>query len=114
MSEISLTAEAAEHVRRYVGENAALRLAIKRTGCSGYQYVVEKATGPGEGDRVFESRGITVVVDEKSLPFLAGVELDYRRQGLNEGFEFRNPNAGETCGCGESFTMRDELQEEAQ
>lgn len=114
MSEISLTARAAEHVRRYVSGGGALRLGIKRTGCSGYQYVVEQTPGPGEGDRVFESHGITVVVHERSLPFLLGVELDYRRQGLNEGFEFRNPNAGETCGCGESFTLRDELGGDAQ
>lgn len=114
MNEISLTAKAAEHVRRHVGEDAALRLSIKRTGCSGYQYVVEKAAAPADGDRVFESRGITVVVDEKSLPFLTGVELDYRRQGLNEGFEFRNPNAGDTCGCGESFTLRDKLGDDVQ
>ena len=107
-TQISLTDRAAEHVRNYLARHAegkALRLAVKPTGCSGYKYVVE-ATGTVTGnDQAFESRGIRLVVDNQSLRYLAGTELDYVREGLNEGFRFRNPNVTETCGCGESFTI---------
>ncbi len=106
---ISLTERAAVHVRRYMQDGRVLRLGVRRAGCSGYQYVVESGDAPGDSDRVFESQGVTVVVDEQNLPFLMGTELDYRKQGLNEGFTFSNPNAGDTCGCGESFTVREDL-----
>ena len=107
---VSLTERAAAHVRCYVQDGRVLRLSIKRAGCSGYQYVVESGDAPKDGDQVFESRGVTVVVHERSLPFLMGVELDYRKQGVNEGFAFSNPNAGDSCGCGESFTLKEDLQ----
>ena len=110
-SSITLTDRAAQHVRKHLakpGGGKALRIAVKTTGCSGYQYVVETAAQPADKDRVFESKGVNIVIDEKSLPFLAGTELDYVRQGLNEGFRFNNPNVEETCGCGESFSLRKE------
>jgi iron-sulfur cluster assembly protein len=105
--EISLTERAAGHVRTWLSRNGGigLRVGIKTTGCSGLQYVIEPAEAVGEGDREFESHGIRVVVDSASLRYLAGTELDYVREGLNEGFRFSNPNVRETCGCGESFSV---------
>ncbi|MBI2969533.1 MAG: iron-sulfur cluster assembly accessory protein [Gammaproteobacteria bacterium] len=105
---ITLTERAAAHVRSYLAKHATgigLRLAVKPTGCSGYQYVVEAAEGIGEPDQTFESNGVRIVVDTQSLRYLAGTELDYVREGLNEGFRFNNPNVEETCGCGESFNI---------
>jgi len=106
--EIALTERAAAHVKGYLAKHGAalgLRLGVKPTGCSGYQYVVEAAEKVTESDRTFESNGVQVVVDAHSLPYLAGTELDYIREGLNSGFRFNNPNVGETCGCGESFSV---------
>jgi iron-sulfur cluster assembly protein len=105
---IRLTEKAAEHVRRYLagrGAGAGLRVRVKPTGCSGYMYVVEPADGAEGRDEVFESQGVRVIVDDESLKLLAGTELDYTREGLNEGFRFRNPNVKDTCGCGESFSI---------
>lgn len=108
---IQLTERAAAHVRNYLShqpENTSLglRVAVKPTGCSGYQYVVGPAETVTEQDRVFESLGVRVVTDEQSLQYLAGTELDYVREGLNAGFKFNNPNVQDTCGCGESFNIR--------
>ena len=106
--EIALTERAAEHVKSYLAKTAegvGLRIGVKPTGCSGYQYVVEAAQAVNEHDRAFETRGVTVVVDQQSLRYLAGTQLDFVREGLNEGFRFLNPNVSETCGCGESFTV---------
>jgi iron-sulfur cluster assembly protein len=106
--EIALTDRAATHIRNYLdktGGGIGLRLGVKPTGCSGYQYVVEAAQEVRDHDRTFESNGIRIVVDEQSLRYLAGTELDYIREGLNEGFRFNNPNVSETCGCGESFSV---------
>ncbi len=106
--DITMTERAAAHVKRVLGGHAGavgLRVGIKATGCSGYAYIVEAAHGISENDRVFESNGIKVVVNEKSLPFLAGTEMDYVREGLNAGFKFHNPNVKATCGCGESFSV---------
>jgi iron-sulfur cluster assembly protein len=104
---ITLTERAAAHVKRFLAHHgkAALRLGIKPTGCSGYSYVMEPTSSVGEEDRVFESQGIRIIVSAKSLNHLAGTELDYTREGLNERFEFRNPNIKTTCGCGESFNI---------
>jgi iron-sulfur cluster assembly protein len=105
---ITLTERAAEHVKAFMAEEnnaAGLRLAVKPTGCSGYMYVVELADNVFEHDRVFESRGIQIVVDTESLKYLSGTEVDYAREGLNEGFRFENPNVSATCGCGESFSL---------
>lgn len=108
MDNITLTERAAAHIRDFMArENSArgLRLAVKPTGCSGYMYVVELAEQTQPHDEVFESRGIALVVDAESLKYLKGTEVDYAREGLNEGFRFANPNVTATCGCGESFSL---------
>jgi len=105
---ITLTERAARHVQGFLareGHGAGLRVAVKPTGCSGYMYVVELADEVGEHDRVFDSHGVAVVVDDESLKYLEGTEVDYARDGLNAGFRFRNPNVSATCGCGESFSL---------
>lgn len=105
---ITLTERAANHVRNFLAKRGAgegLRVGIRPTGCSGYAYVVEPADNVNEQDRVFESQGIRVIVDAQSLDYLEGTELDYAREGLNEGFRFHNPNVKNTCGCGESFSV---------
>lgn len=106
--EIALTDRAATHIKNYLaktGGGIGLRLGVKPTGCSGYQYVVEAAGEVRDHDRTFESNGVKIVIDEQSFRYLAGTELDYIREGLNEGFRFNNPNVSETCGCGESFSV---------
>ena len=105
---ITLTAAAANRVREFVNmqEGAVgLRLGVRRTGCSGWAYAVDVAKELAADDQVFESQGVKVVVSAKNLPYLDGIELDYAKQGLNEGFRFRNPNAKDLCGCGESFSV---------
>jgi len=103
---IALTERAARHVRGWLAsDGVGLRVAVKPTGCSGYQYIVEAAKQIENDDSTFDSNGVRVVIDAQSLPFLAGTELDYVREGLKEGFRFRNPNVRETCGCGESFNV---------
>ena len=110
---INLTDRAAEHVKTFLaGQDTGigLRVAIKPTGCSGYQYVIEAADKVNDHDQIFESNGVKVVVDEQSLKYLAGTELDFVREGLNSGFRFNNPNVAETCGCGESFNVKENEQ----
>ncbi|MCZ6469752.1 MAG: iron-sulfur cluster assembly protein IscA [Gammaproteobacteria bacterium] len=105
---IELTQVAAERVQDFLdnrGKGIGLRLGVKTTGCSGLAYVIEFVDELQTDDSVFESRGIKVVVDPKSLVFLDGTEVDFAREGLNEGFQFKNPNAKDECGCGESFTI---------
>ncbi|NJO12621.1 MAG: iron-sulfur cluster assembly accessory protein [Gammaproteobacteria bacterium] len=105
---ISLTESAAQRVRTYLQSRAnavGLRLAIKKTGCSGFAYVVNYAEAVERDDVVFEDRGVKVVVDADSLPLVDGTEVDFVKQGLNEAFRFRNPNVKGECGCGESFTV---------
>lgn len=105
---ITLTDKAAEHVKTFFenrGKGVALRLGVKTTGCSGMAYVMEFADEIDPTDEVFESNGVKVIVDKKSLIYLAGTELDYAKEGLNEGFQFNNPNVKDSCGCGESFTV---------
>ncbi len=104
---LTMTTRAAEHVKKFLAGQAyeGLRIAVKTTGCSGFAYVVEPTEEITEQDNVFESCGIRLIVDSKSLAHLSGTELDYTREGLNEGFKFNNPNVKETCGCGESFTV---------
>ena len=105
---ITLTERAAEHVRTFMAaeqQNEGLRLAVKPTGCSGYMYVVELAEQRQAHDAVFETQGVSIVVDPESLKYLDGTEVDYTREGLNEGFKFDNPNVAQTCGCGESFSL---------
>ena len=105
---IELSDVAADRVRHFLdnrGKGIGLRLGVKTTGCSGLAYVLEFADELGEDDEVFESKGVKVIVDRKSLVFLDGTEVDFAKVGLNEGFQFKNPNAKDACGCGESFTV---------
>jgi iron-sulfur cluster assembly protein len=105
---ISLTSAAADRVRSFLGRRGhgvGLRLSVKKTGCSGFAYVVNYADDIGADDVVFEHRGVKVIVDRDSLGFIDGTEVDFVKQGLNEAFRFRNPNVKGECGCGESFTV---------
>jgi iron-sulfur cluster assembly protein len=105
---ISLTEKAAKHVNRNLekrGKGLGLRLGVRTTGCSGLAYELEYVDAPNETDQMFESHGIKVFVDPKSLPYIDGTELDFAREGLNEGFKFQNPNVKDECGCGESFRI---------
>jgi len=106
---IELTTAAAQRVRAMLekrGHGVGLRLGTRKSGCSGLAYVVDYADAVGPDDVAFESHGVRVVVDAASLPALDGMQIDYVRTNLlNEGFEFRNPNVTDTCGCGESFNV---------
>jgi iron-sulfur cluster assembly protein len=105
---VTLSESAARHVSRYIarrGKGVGVRLGVKTTGCSGLAYKLEYADEIAPEDVVFEDRGVKVLIDPKSLPYLEGTELDFVREGLNEGFKFHNPNATATCGCGESFAV---------
>ncbi|MEK9823047.1 MAG: iron-sulfur cluster assembly protein IscA [Gammaproteobacteria bacterium] len=105
---VSLTENAAEHVNAYLqsrGKGVGIRLAVKTTGCSGLMYVLEPVDEIQPEDVRFSSQGVEVFVDPKSLVYVDGTEMDYVKQGLNEGFEFKNPNVKDECGCGESFTV---------
>jgi iron-sulfur cluster assembly protein len=105
---VTLSPAAADRVRTFLaqrGHGVGLRLGIKKTGCSGYAYVVNYAESIGTEDVVFEDRGVKVVVDRASLPMVEGTEVDFVKQGLNEAFKFRNPRAKSECGCGESFSV---------
>jgi iron-sulfur cluster assembly protein len=105
---ITLTEAAAERVKTFLanrGKGAGLRLGVKTSGCSGMAYVLEFADEVEEGDVVYEDHGVKVIISPKSLVYLDGTELDYTREGLNEGFKFNNPNVKDSCGCGESFNV---------
>lgn len=105
---ISLTDKAAERVKNFLqsrGKGVGVRLGVKTTGCSGMAYVIEFADTIDEGDEVFEDKGVKVLIDAKSLVYLDGTELDFAKEGLNEGFKFNNPNEKDRCGCGESFNV---------
>lgn len=105
---ITLTETAAQRVQKFMenrGGGVGVRLAVKTSGCSGMAYVLEFVDDVDDDDQVFEDHGVKVIVDPKSLVYLDGTELDYTREGLNEGFKFNNPNVKDECGCGESFTI---------
>jgi len=105
---ITLTEKAAQRVQNFLvnrGSGLGIRLAVQTTGCSGLGYNLEFVDTTNNDDTIFEDRGVKVVVDAKSLIYLDGTEVDYVKEGLNEGFEFKNPNAKGECGCGESFTV---------
>ena len=105
---ISLTSAAADRVQSFLGRRGhgvGLRLSVKKTGCSGFAYVVNYADEIGADDIVFEDQGVKVIVDRGSLGYIDGTEVDFVKQGLNEAFRFRNPNVKGECGCGESFTV---------
>jgi len=105
---ITLTASAARQITTYMtarGQGIGLRLGVKKTGCSGFAYVVDMADHITKDDRLLESRGIKIVVNTEHLPLLEGTEIDFVRQGLSNSFRFRNPNVSGECGCGESFSV---------
>lgn len=105
---ITLTERAANQVSKFLtkrGKGVGLRLGVRTTGCSGMAYKLEFVDAVNNEDTVFESQGVKLVVDPKSIPYLEGLELDFAREGLNEGFKFNNPNEKARCGCGESFTV---------
>lgn len=108
MSTVSLSEAAAQHVTRYLakrGKGVGVRLGVKTTGCSGLAYTLEYVDEMSDEDVVFEEHGVKVLVSPKSMVYIDGVQLDYVREGLNEGFRFNNPNERDRCGCGESFRV---------
>ncbi len=106
---ITITERGAKRVQDFLvnrGKGMGVRLGVKTTGCSGMAYVIEFVDDINEGeDEVYESNGVTIVVDKKSLVYIDGTEMDFVKEGLNEGFAFKNPNEKDACGCGESFTV---------
>lgn len=105
---VSITESAADRVKTFLqkrGKGVGVRLGVKTTGCSGMAYTIEFADDIEDADAVFEDKGVKVIVNPKSLVYLNGTELDFAKEGLNEGFKFNNPNEKERCGCGESFTV---------
>jgi iron-sulfur cluster assembly protein len=106
---VTLSAAAAQHVSRFIakrGKGIGIRLGVKTSGCSGMAYKLEFADAAEPEDVIFESHGLKVLVDPKSLPYIDGTELDFAKEGLNEGFKFNNPNVKDQCGCGESFNVK--------
>ena len=105
---ISMTPAAADRVRSFLanrGKGLGLRVGVKTTGCSGLAYVLEFVDELNDDDQVFEQDNLKLIVDGKSLVYIDGTELDFVKEGLNEGFQFNNPNVNGECGCGESFTV---------
>ncbi|MCC5826404.1 MULTISPECIES: iron-sulfur cluster assembly protein IscA [Alkalimonas] len=105
---ITMTDAAADRVRHFLsnrGKGIGLRVGVKTTGCSGLAYVLEFVDELNPDDEVFDQQGIKLIVDGKSLVYIDGTQLDFTREGLNEGFKFNNPNVNGECGCGESFTV---------
>ena len=105
---LSVTPKAAAQIRKAIakrGSGVGLRVAVKTSGCSGYAYALEFVDAVGSEDLAFETEGVQLLVEARNLPLLDGTQLDWVREGLNEGFKFNNPNAAATCGCGESFAV---------
>ena len=105
---VTITEPAAKHIAKQLsqrGKGLGIRLGVKTTGCSGLAYVLEYVDVVDADDAVFEGHGVSVYIDPKSLVYLDGTELDFVREGLNEGFKFSNPNVKGECGCGESFQV---------
>jgi iron-sulfur cluster assembly protein len=105
---VTLTPKAAQHIQKFLnrrGKGLGLRLGVKTTGCSGLAYKLEYVDDVLAEDQVFSSHGVQVIIDPKSLAYIDGTELDFVREGLNEGFKFNNPNVKSECGCGESFQV---------
>lgn len=105
---VTLSEPAARHVADFIakrGKGIGIRLGVKTSGCSGLAYKLEFADAAQPEDLVYESHGVKVLIDPKSLPYIDGTELDYTKEGLNEGFKFHNPNVKGECGCGESFSV---------
>lgn len=107
---ITLTENAAKQIRRQLakrGKGLALRIGVKKVGCSGFAYTFDYADEVRAGDQMFESYDASVVIDAGSLPFLDGSRVDFVKEGLNDSFRFDNPNVDNTCGCGESFSLKE-------
>jgi len=105
---VTMTERAARHIAGFLqkrGKGVGLRLGVRTTGCSGMAYKIEYADAMQPEDQTFESHGVKILVDPKSLAYIDGTELDFVREGLNEGFRFNNPNEKNRCGCGESFNV---------
>lgn len=105
---ITITDRAAKRVKTFLGKRGkgvGVRLGVRSSGCSGLAYVLEFVDAVDEHDEVFEDHGVKIIIDPKSLVYLNGTELDFTKEGLNEGFKFNNPNVKNMCGCGESFTV---------
>ncbi|NMG44184.1 iron-sulfur cluster assembly protein IscA [Aromatoleum toluvorans] len=105
---VTVSTSAARHVSNFIakrGKGLGIRLGVRTSGCSGMAYRLEFVDETHDDDVVFESNGVKVIVDQKSLAYLDGTELDFVREGLNEGFKFNNPNVKDSCGCGESFNV---------
>jgi iron-sulfur cluster assembly protein len=105
---VTLTESAARQIKKQLdkrGKGIGLKLGVRKSGCSGYAYALDYADNLNENDIVFENFGVKVIVPENDLEFVDGIELDYRREGINEAFQFNNPNVKGTCGCGESFSV---------
>ncbi len=105
---ISISDTAARHVAEQLAERGhglGIRVGVKTTGCSGMAYVLEFVDKLEVGDEIFEEQGVKIIVDPKSLVYIDGTEMDFVKQGVNQGFEFKNPNAKGECGCGESFSI---------
>jgi iron-sulfur cluster assembly protein len=105
---VTVTESAASQIKKQLakrGKGLGLKLAVKKSGCSGYAYVLDYADILNENDHIFENFGVSVIVSQSDLEFVDGIELDYRREGINEAFKFNNPNVKGTCGCGESFSV---------
>ncbi len=104
---IQLTDIAAQRVKHFLEKESgmALRLGVRKTGCSGWAYEVSIASELGDNDQLFEDKGVRIVIDNDSLPYLTGSKIDFTTSGLNRTFQFDNPNATDECGCGESFTI---------
>ena len=105
---ITVTASALKQIKKVLSQQKnveGLRVGVKKSGCSGYAYVLDFAKQVKSEDTIFDHDGVKILVDKQSLNFIDGTELDYRREGLNESFKFQNPNVAGTCGCGESFSI---------
>jgi iron-sulfur cluster assembly protein len=105
---ITLTERAARQIKKQLdkrGTGIGLKLGVKKSGCSGYSYALDYADSLNENDTIFEDFGVKIIIKAEDMQFVNGIELDYRREGINEAFQFNNPNVKGTCGCGESFTV---------
>jgi iron-sulfur cluster assembly protein len=106
--DMTLTQKAAHVMKQHLanrGSGEGIRVGVRTAGCSGYAYALEYVDAVNSDDTVFKNRGVNIIVDAKSLPYLSGTEVDYVKQELNEGFEFYNPQVKAACGCGESVTF---------
>ncbi|MBM4207001.1 MAG: iron-sulfur cluster assembly accessory protein [Gammaproteobacteria bacterium] len=108
MAEVSFTESAARQIKKQLdkrGKGIGLKIGVKKSGCSGYAYTLDYSDAVTEDEKIFEDFGVKVIVHKDDLPLLAGIQLDYRREGINEAFKFNNPNVTGSCGCGESFSV---------